>query len=299
MVRMKYLTPDIWTKRAEQHRDLVGPYCDAYLKRRDHQQKHPVHDFLFTYYNCSPHKLKQWVPSYNEELYMTPQLLQEYPWLSESWFCVRHDMLSYDFQRIKNKVKELATFVAQLCKNISQRVPRFGCYGLHEWAMVYQLPSEDIRHHTHRLRIHSDELTHFVQSQTLCCTHYDAFRFFTSEARPLNLFKPTLETRLDMEQGGCVHANMDLYKWATKFWPWIGSDFIAKTFLLALEGRELDMRASPYDLRDEGYQPICIEMEEGRRQYQKEQQQYAQRAVSVRHELQQFCENFMILQHEG
>src|SRR5262249_50070753 len=102
-------------------------------------------------------------------------------------------------------------------------------------------------------------------------------------------FSPGIDSRVKMEQGGCLHTNMDLYKWGTKLWPWIGSDFIAKAFMHALEGRELDMRASPYDLRAEGYEPICIETEEGRKQYQQAQQLFAQHSIPLRKELQAFC----------
>jgi hypothetical protein len=181
-----------------------------------------------------------------------------------------------------------------LCGNILEQSPRFGCFGLHEWAMVYKLPPEAIRHKGHRLRLSPEDLDAFIESQKICCSHYDAYRFFTKEARPLNLLNPLFETRLQMEQGGCVHANMDLYKWSTRLWPWVGSDFIAKTFFLALEGRELDMRASPYDLSDDGYAPICIETENGRKQYQKEQQLLTERATSLRKELYAFCKRFMM-----
>lgn len=159
--------------------------------------------------------------------------------------------------------------------------------------MVYKLSAEAIRHKSHRLRLSPKEIADFVESQTLCCSHYDAYRFFTEEARPLNVCKPLFESRLEMEQGGCVHANMDIYKWSSKLWPWIGSDFIAKAFLLALQGRELDMRASPYDLSGEGYIPIKIETEEGRRQYQKEQQLFAESSAKLREELLVFCELFL------
>lgn len=286
------LSPDIWMMRAKKHRDLVGSYCDAFIKRRARGLKHPVHDFLFTYYPFSPQKLKQWVPSYKEQLEVNSESLAEYPWLDKPWFCMSEGVLAYSEKSMK-KVNKLATFVAQLCLNIAERPPRFGCFGLHEWAMVYQLPQDSVRHETYPLRLSSKAITQTLQGQTLCCTHYDAYRFFTPQARPLNLFHPTLDTRLEMEQGGCVHANMDLYKWATKFWPWIGSDFIAKTFLLSLEGRELDMRASPYDLSADGYLPIPIETEEGRKQYQKEQLLYAQRAAPLREELRQFCLSFI------
>jgi hypothetical protein len=103
------------------------------------------------------------------------------------------------------------------------------------------------------------------------------------------VLKPSLDDRIQNEQAGCLHANMDIYKWATKLWPWIGSDFIAKTFALAVEGRELDMRASPYDLSEQGYSPIRIETEEGRREYQRLQQEYAQKTTALRQELADFC----------
>jgi hypothetical protein len=78
---------------------------------------------------------------------------------------------------------------------------------------------------------------------------------------------------------------MDLYKWAYKLWPWCGSELIADAFRLALEGRDLDMRASPYELRALGYQPLRIETEEGRAQYQAEQQHLATQAIPVRQRL--------------
>ncbi len=283
------LSVETWTQRAKRHAARVSPHADAFLKRRMAGETHAVHDFLFTYYSCSPQKLKQWVPSIEEELVVSGQILEEYPWLNAYWFCLKKDVLFLNREKMTGTTRGLASFIAELCGNISLRPPRFGCFGLHEWAMVYKLSSEELRHKKHRLRLSSDELAAFVESQTICCSHYDAYRFFTKEAHPLNTLNPLLETRLNMEQGGCVHANMDLYKWAAKLWPWIGSDFLAKAFALALEGRELDMRASPYDLQAEGYLPICIETEEGRRQYQKEQQLYAERATALREELCLFC----------
>lgn len=280
---------EIWTSCAKKHTALVGPIADAFLKRREFGRTHAVHDFLFTYYSCSPSKLKQWVPSFEEVLLINPQIRDEYPWLNDYWFCLNENTLSLNSGQIHDNTRSLAAFIAELCGNILRRAPRFSCFGLHEWAMVYKSSPDAIRHQGLRLRLSLDDIADFVETQTICCSHYDAYRFFTKEARPLNTLKPQLETRLQMEQGGCLHANMDLYKWATKLWPWVGSEFIAKAFFLALEGRELDMRASPYDLTEEGYQPLRIETEEGRKQYQKEQQLYAERSIFLREELQTFC----------
>ena len=58
------------------------------------------------------------------------------------------------------------------------------------------------------------------------------------------------------EQPGCVHAGMDLYKWAAKLGPLIESSLLLDCFALAVDARVLDMRASPYDLRDFGFAPI-------------------------------------------
>jgi len=284
-----HLSIDAWTRRAKGHSASVIPFTDAFVKRRSLGQTHPVHDFLFTYYNCSPQKLKQWIPAIGETLQVTPQIQEEYPWFSDYWFLTEENVLSLNKKRVPDYTHGLASFVATLCDNILQKAPRYGCYGLHEWAMVYKSTDQELRHKGYRLRLSTTELAHFVEQQSICCSHYDAYRFFTKEAHPLNLLNPTLDTRLDMEQGGCVHANMDIYKWAIKLWPWIGSDFLAKAFFLALEGRELDMRASPYDLREAGFEPICIETENGRKQYQKEQQALYERATPLRKELRLFC----------
>lgn len=287
------LSIETWTARAQRHSDQISPWSDAFVKRKGLGQKHPVHDFLFTYYSCSPKKLKQWVPSFNETLVMTPEIRGQHPWLANYWFKLDHNILSLDPEKLQDNVKGLATFTAELCRNIMNRPPRFGCFGLHEWAMVYKMPQEQIRHQKTPLRLSPNELANFVESQKVCCTHYDAYRFFTNEAKPLNTFNPTLDTRLEMEQGGCIHANMDLYKWATKLWPWVGSDFIAKTFFHAVECREIDMRASPYDFTDIGFQPICIETEEGRKQYQQEQLDLATKAMPLRKELLDLCEQLL------
>jgi hypothetical protein len=281
---------DIWTARAREHEELLADYTEGFIRRRSQGLTHAVLDFLFVYYNCSPTKLKQWVPSISQELVIDTSILENYPWLKENWFCKKtQSTLALDLQRFPQHTYRQVAFIAQLCSNILERSPRFSCFGLHEWAMVYKSTPEDIRHKGFRLRLSPQELADFVENQMICCSHYDAYRFFTADARPLNVLQPQYDTRLHMEQGGCLHANMDLYKWATKLWPWIGSDFIAKTFLLALACRELDMRASPYDLTEIGYTPFCIETEEGKKQYQQAQQLLATRAIPLREELKKFC----------
>ena len=282
MSPIRHLALQEWIDRADAHAARVAPWCDAFVDRRSRGQKHPVDDFLFTYYNFSPAKLKQWMPSLDEELEVSEAALEAHPWLRSRWTTIHDGTLRYDFGKVDVPARRAASFIASLSASILARPARLRCFGLHEWAMVYHLTPEQVRHSGYRLRLPPETISAFVESQTICCTHYDAFRFFTPDAAPLNTVQPTLDTRIDNEQGACLHANMDLYKWAYKMWPWCGSDLIADTFLLALEGRNLDMRASPYELAEMGYPPVRVETEAGRQQYVTEQQSLAAKAIPVR-----------------
>lgn len=258
----------VWREREARHQHRVAAQAEAFVKRRAHGETHPVWDFLFTYYSFSPNKLTTWVPgvSFPHDEDETERVLWECPALTE-------------------RIRREAAWVAQLCTNIIGKPPRLACYGLHEWAMVYRQSTEEVRHHGYTLRLSPEVMTRFIESQSLCCTHFDAYRFFTPDARPLNALNPSFETRQEMEQPGCLHANMDLYKWAYKLWPWIGSDLLADAFEVAMVGRELDMRASPYDLTSLGFEPIRIETSEGRAQYVIAQRELLELAEPVRQKL--------------
>ena len=121
-----------------------------------------------------------------------------------------------------------------------------------------------------------------VRLEDLVSGREDAFRFFTPPARPLNILQPSRETQHALEQPGCLHANMDLYKWSYKLAPLVGSETVADCFELARDIRALDMRASPYDLSDLGYEPVRIETPEGRAAYAVAQKRFAERAAPLR-----------------
>ncbi len=74
------------------------------------------------------------------------------------------------------------------------------------------------------------------------------------------------------EQPGCLHAGMDLYKWAMKIGPIAPSPLVLDCFDLALDIRTLDMEASPYDLRGWGYGVVAIETAAGKAEYMERQQ---------------------------
>ena len=115
--------------------------------------------------------------------------------------------------------------------------------------MVYR--SGDVRHDRVPLRLGAAGTDTVVEAEVagpLRCSHFDAFRFFSAEAAPRNAGSPSRATQQDWEQPGCLHANMDLYKWSYKLSPLIDSEMLLDCLELAAAAREIDMRASPYDL---------------------------------------------------
>lgn len=162
---------------------------------------------------------------------------------------------------------------------------RFGCFGMHEWAMVYRLRPGDTRHPYLPLRYAPEDVARIVEEVGCRCSHIDAFRFFTPEAAPLNLLQPTRERQAEFDQPGCLHVNMDLYKWAGKLSPAVSSELLFATFRLARDIREVDMRASAYDLSGWGYDPIPVETAAGRADYVARQREFALRATPLRRSL--------------
>ena len=83
---------------------------------------------------------------------------------------------------------------------------------------------------------------------------------------------------------------MDCYKWAFKLGPLVESELVMDSLRLAAEARALDMRASPYDLREYGFEPIAVETSAGRAEYVRAQQAVAERAAPLRATLADSCD---------
>ena len=67
-----------------------------------------------------------------------------------------------------------------------------------------------------------------------------------------------------------------------KLGPLVSGAVLLDTFVLARDIRELDMRASPYDLTDWGYTPVPIETPEGKAMYVTHQRGFSERAAALR-----------------
>ncbi len=270
-----------WHARAARHRARAERWTIPARERRAAGKPHPVEDFLFTYYQFSFAKLEEWHPGAGLVLEAAAPLP---PAFSKPPYRAEGGTVSADPALLEDKERARLRWIRELLSATRDRAPVFSCHGLHEWAMVYR--GAEVRHATSApLRLPQGEIDALVESRPVRCSHFDAFRFFHLEARPLNRLQPTLEGRAAHEQPGCVHANMDLYKWAFKAMPWSGSELLLECFALAMELRDLDMRASPYDLRAWGFPPLRIETPEGRKEYEKEQARLAEMAAPLRQRL--------------
>jgi hypothetical protein len=95
----------------------------------------------------------------------------------------------------------------------------------------------NIKNQSLSLRVSKQQICTVIDAHPPRCTHFDALRFFTGPALPLNRILPTPTRILQMssDQPGCLHVNMDLFKWAVNMYPFISSELIADTLALALQ----------------------------------------------------------------
>ena len=277
---MTVLSSSDWQARRDAHVARVRRWTDPVRRRRATGTRHPVLDFLFTYYSHRPTKLLRWHPGPGVVLADADEYLR--------WPAYRPVPGGVALGPLPAARLPTVRFIRSLLSASAGRTPWLGCFGLHEWAMVYR--SSAVRHGDFPLRLGSAGTDRVVESMPVRCTHFDAFRFFTPPARPLNSLQPTRTDQVALEQPGCLHAGMDLYKWAYKLDPFVPSSLVADCFELAHDIRVLDMRASPYDLDDLGYAPVKIETPDGRGEYARGQSSFATRAAPLRARLISLCE---------
>ncbi|WP_103665669.1 3-methyladenine DNA glycosylase [Gracilimonas amylolytica] len=276
-----------WLTEKEAHEDRVDELLNDYLAARSRQEKNPVMDFLFEYYAFRPSNLRKWSPGIGVNLPFSD--FDKLPEISE---ITTNDGIAFvDPHLFPEKRISSLKWMLTMLKNTQQSRPSFGCFGMHEWAMVYK--TDRPRHDQLPMRMEPDELAEFVESRPLLCTHFDAFRFFTNPAKPMNKFELSRETFHETEQPGCIHSNMDLYKWAFKMHPWIPSSLILEAFELAIEARYIDMQASPYDMREQGMEPIKIETDSGRREYKQKQEMIFEKSLPIRARIIEHMQNLL------
>ncbi|MCD2443027.1 3-methyladenine DNA glycosylase [Agromyces sp. SYSU K20354] len=270
----------VWGAREQAHADRAEVLTAGHRARAARGERHPIEDFLFTYYSYSPSLLRRWHPGAGIELAdaaATPRA--EWRWYARG---TTPEGLVVDRAALEREKPAMLGLVRRILGRTAGRPASFGCFGLHEWAMVYR---QGEHRHAVPLRLGQAATDEVVEAHELRCTHIDAFRFFTPHAVPRNRFAPTRETQPELEQPGCLHANMDVYKWAVKLGPLVPGELLLDAFELARDIRYLDMQASPYDMREWGGEPVRIETPDGKAEYVRRQRAFAERSTALRHRI--------------
>jgi hypothetical protein len=319
----RVLRSEEWLPLANAHAARADALTAVWRAARDAGRKHAIEDFLFTYYPTRITHLRRWHPGAGVALALpdggagalepsvpapgAPEPGAADPEDRRTWRW--HTTVPRDAAADDSGAAQIVTldrdafladrgdtvrYVRELLSATASRPGTFGCFGLHEWAMVYRdrEAGRDQRHPL-PLRLGHAGTDAVVEANPVRCSHFDAFRFFTPEATGLNQLRPTRASQVGLEQPGCLHANMDLYKWCLKLGPAVPGDLLLDAFELARDIRWTDMAASPYDVSEYGVAAVEIETPHGKAEYVRRQREYAQRSNDLRLRLIEVCDTVL------
>ena len=320
---LRTLPPDVWRPLAEAHAARADDLTARHREHRAAGTRHAIDDFLYDYYRTKPSLLRRWHPGVTVSLGPTPEAPAEHT--AWRWYATAPDRsVVLDVPAFLADRGSTVTYVRELLRATASRPAFTGCLGLHEWAMVYR-QDDTRRRHTLPLRLGREGTDAVVEAHPLRCSHFDAFRFFTPDALGRNRLQPTRATQPELEQPGCLHANMDLLtgergtsslpltrstqrdyeqpgclhanmdclKWALKLGPAVPGDLLLDCFELARDIRVLDMQASPYDVSSLGESAVAIETAQGKAEYVSRQRGFAERTAPLRQRLIDVCSSLM------
>ena len=309
---LRRLAAPAWREAAASHAERADALTAGRRERRSRGTKHPIDDFLYEYYGLTPALLRRWHPGVGTVLVrdddVTPSgaaspaggrapaddrgqgeaLSAAPPHAAWRWYRTDDDgAVTLDVSAFLADRGDTVRYVHHLLTATAGRPAFTGCFGLHEWAMVYR---QSEHRHALPLRLGQAGTDAVVDAQRLRCSHFDAFRFFTPDAVPRNQLQLRRETQPELEQPGCLHANMDLLKWSLKLGPAVPGELLADCAELARDVRLLDMQASPYDVSSLGEPAVAIETPAGKTEYVARQREFAERANVLRSRLVEVCE---------
>jgi hypothetical protein len=279
------LPASTWGRLALAHEERADALTAGRRARKASGERHAIDDFVYDYYGTRPSVLRRWHPGLG--VLLEPGTNGAAPHAQWRWYAIDADgVVGLDRTAFLADRADSVRFVHRLLSAIASRPAFTGCFGLHEWAMVYR---QDDHRHPMPLRLGQRGTDEVVESHQIRCTHFDAFRFFTPQAVNLNRLRPTREGQVELDQPGCLHASMDCHKWAVKLGPAVPGELALDCFELAGDIRLLDMQASPYDFSSYGEPTVAIETPEGKAEYVARQREFALRAGELRGQLIAVC----------
>ena len=273
-----------WRGRAAAHRDRVRRWTGPHRERRRRGEPHPVHDFLFTYYSLRPGAAGRWHPGSGRGAAPGGTMPRAGAGTPPRRRPVRLDPAALPAGR-----GDTVGFVRGLLAATAARPPQLGCFGLHEWAMVYRDRRDPARHGAaaagpgrHRRRA----------SRRTGSTARTSTRSGSSPGRPRPRNAAAADpgrpagagaAGLPARRHGPLQVGLQAEPGdARRSWSPTASRWPSTI-------RELDMRATPYDLAALGYAPVAIETPEGKAEYVAAQRGFAARAAPLRARLLALC----------
>src|SRR4051794_19511743 len=144
---VRTLEESTWEAHRSAHEARVDAWVGPHLARRRERVAHPVEDFLFTYYSQRPAALRRWHPGFGLAVPESSGLLELKGYERFGTGSVAVTEAYVVSQR------PLLETLHRLLAATASRQPAYGCFGMHEWAMVYRLDPSNVRHASWPLRL--------------------------------------------------------------------------------------------------------------------------------------------------
>src|SRR5688572_9909367 len=156
------LSESEWRERRLLHETRVRTWTEAHQLRVSRGEKHPVYDFLFSYYAFRPAWLRRWHPG--PDIVLTGEGAGDYlRWPEYQGFQAEREGVALDLRTLRPPRRAFVVWLRALLIAMRERPAFFGCFGLHEWAMVYRQTPEELRHNAYALRFPVEELARIVE----------------------------------------------------------------------------------------------------------------------------------------
>jgi hypothetical protein len=152
-----FLAENEWHQRRGKHEARVRRWIEPRLERAARHERDPVEDFLFEYYPYRPAKLLRWHPGIG--LGLEGETAREY--LSGRNYEETPQGVTVGISQLSGTRIESIGWIANMLRCTAERTAALGCFGLHEWAMVYE--ADSIRHPAWPLRIGAAEIAGVVR----------------------------------------------------------------------------------------------------------------------------------------
>ena len=163
-----------WLALRQEFAVAAAQRVEPHLARRAAGEQHPINDFLWDYYPFSTGKFRLWNPGVHTVLLDYASSDGDLP----AGFAVADSAARFDLCELPasalNRLRSELVWVRRLLSGTRERAAGFGCFGLHEWAMLLGQSDDEYRHHTLPLRVSQEQIRATIDEIGLRCTHFDA-----------------------------------------------------------------------------------------------------------------------------